>query len=165
MQRLRDYLWVWRNLPSTCRSAGRRAEVHTNIRPLSSGYTAVNWLGNIPLFYPTRAAHFLLFNPCHLSFFSITLPRRHMTPYWSTWTQRSLFFSLLSVSSRSWPSAFWWEKRATHSLNVDPLLKLLKASFLFPQNYFRDTWNIFDFITVLGSITEIVVDLQVIRMM
>ncbi|KAL4634881.1 voltage-dependent R-type calcium channel subunit alpha-1E isoform X3 [Arapaima gigas] len=25
-------------------------------------------------------------------------------------------------------------------------------------NYFRDTWNIFDFITVLGSITEIVVD-------
>lgn len=30
-----------------------------------------------------------------------------------------------------------------------------------PQNYFRDTWNIFDFITVLGSITEIIVDLQV----
>lgn len=29
------------------------------------------------------------------------------------------------------------------------------------QNYFRDTWNIFDFITVLGSITEIIVDLQV----
>ncbi|KAK3539626.1 hypothetical protein QTP70_011045 [Hemibagrus guttatus] len=27
-------------------------------------------------------------------------------------------------------------------------------------NYFRDTWNIFDFITVLGSITEIVVDQQ-----
>lgn len=33
----------------------------------------------------------------------------------------------------------------------------------FQQNYFRDTWNIFDFITVLGSITEIVVDLQVIK--
>lgn len=33
--------------------------------------------------------------------------------------------------------------------------------FLLPQNYFRDTWNIFDFITVLGSITEIIVDLQV----
>lgn len=34
--------------------------------------------------------------------------------------------------------------------------------FFFPlQNYFRDTWNIFDFITVLGSITEIIVDLQV----
>lgn len=33
--------------------------------------------------------------------------------------------------------------------------------FVLPQNYFRDTWNIFDFITVLGSITEIVVDLQV----
>ncbi|OXB84277.1 UNVERIFIED_CONTAM: hypothetical protein H355_007160 [Colinus virginianus] len=26
----------------------------------------------------------------------------------------------------------------------------------FPQNYFRDTWNIFDFITVIGSITEII---------
>ena len=37
------------------------------------------------------------------------------------------------------------------------------VSFMFLQNYFRDTWNIFDFITVLGSITEIVVDLQVIR--
>lgn len=24
------------------------------------------------------------------------------------------------------------------------------------QNYFRDTWNIFDFITVIGSITEII---------
>lgn len=35
--------------------------------------------------------------------------------------------------------------------------------FCFLQNYFRDTWNIFDFITVLGSITEIVVDLQVQR--
>lgn len=33
--------------------------------------------------------------------------------------------------------------------------------FFLPQNYFRDTWNIFDFITVLGSITEIIVDLQV----
>lgn len=28
-------------------------------------------------------------------------------------------------------------------------------SFLL-QNYFRDTWNIFDFITVIGSITEII---------
>lgn len=35
--------------------------------------------------------------------------------------------------------------------------------FISPQNYFRDTWNIFDFITVLGSITEIVVDLQVAK--
>lgn len=35
--------------------------------------------------------------------------------------------------------------------------------FLSTQNYFRDTWNIFDFITVLGSITEIIVDLQVDR--
>lgn len=33
--------------------------------------------------------------------------------------------------------------------------------FFLLQNYFRDTWNIFDFITVLGSITEIIVDLQV----
>lgn len=39
---------------------------------------------------------------------------------------------------------------------------LFVCLFVFlPQNYFRDTWNIFDFITVLGSITEIIVDLQV----
>ncbi|CAI5639566.1 unnamed protein product [Oreochromis niloticus] len=41
--------------------------------------------------------------------------------------------------------------------SVECILKILAFGFL---NYFRDTWNIFDFITVLGSITEIVVDLQ-----
>lgn len=41
--------------------------------------------------------------------------------------------------------------------------KRLNFPFLSTQNYFRDTWNIFDFITVLGSITEIIVDLQVDR--
>uniref|UniRef100_A0A665TW48 Calcium channel, voltage-dependent, R type, alpha 1E subunit a n=1 Tax=Echeneis naucrates TaxID=173247 RepID=A0A665TW48_ECHNA len=44
--------------------------------------------------------------------------------------------------------------------SVECVLKIMAFGFL---NYFRDTWNIFDFITVLGSITEIVVDLQVIR--
>ncbi|KAI2661838.1 Voltage-dependent N-type calcium channel subunit alpha-1B [Labeo rohita] len=34
----------------------------------------------------------------------------------------------------------------------------LNTIVLMMKNYFRDTWNIFDFITVLGSITEIVVD-------
>ncbi|XP_051508877.1 probable voltage-dependent R-type calcium channel subunit alpha-1E [Myxocyprinus asiaticus] len=38
---------------------------------------------------------------------------------------------------------------------VECVLKILAFGFV---NYFRDTWNIFDFITVLGSITEIVVD-------
>uniref|UniRef100_A0A8C7YVF7 Calcium channel, voltage-dependent, R type, alpha 1E subunit a n=1 Tax=Oryzias sinensis TaxID=183150 RepID=A0A8C7YVF7_9TELE len=42
--------------------------------------------------------------------------------------------------------------------SIECVLKILAFGFL---NYFRDTWNIFDFITVLGSITEIVVDLQV----
>lgn len=32
---------------------------------------------------------------------------------------------------------------------------MFPLSFLL-QNYFRDTWNIFDFITVIGSITEII---------
>lgn len=32
---------------------------------------------------------------------------------------------------------------------------MLMAEFTW-QNYFRDTWNIFDFITVIGSITEII---------
>uniref|UniRef100_A0A8C9YHJ4 Calcium voltage-gated channel subunit alpha1 E n=1 Tax=Sander lucioperca TaxID=283035 RepID=A0A8C9YHJ4_SANLU len=41
--------------------------------------------------------------------------------------------------------------------SVECVLKIMAFGFL---NYFRDTWNIFDFITVLGSITEIVVDLQ-----
>uniref|UniRef100_A0A6Q2XVE7 EF-hand domain-containing protein n=1 Tax=Esox lucius TaxID=8010 RepID=A0A6Q2XVE7_ESOLU len=37
--------------------------------------------------------------------------------------------------------------------SVECILKIMAFGFL---NYFRDTWNIFDFITVLGSITEIV---------
>uniref|UniRef100_A0A8C7FGD3 Calcium voltage-gated channel subunit alpha1 E n=1 Tax=Oncorhynchus kisutch TaxID=8019 RepID=A0A8C7FGD3_ONCKI len=37
--------------------------------------------------------------------------------------------------------------------SVECVLKIMAFGFL---NYFRDTWNIFDFITVLGSITEIV---------
>ncbi|XP_061634035.1 voltage-dependent R-type calcium channel subunit alpha-1E [Phyllopteryx taeniolatus] len=41
--------------------------------------------------------------------------------------------------------------------SIECVLKILAFGLL---NYFRDTWNIFDFITVLGSITEIVVDLQ-----
>ncbi|XP_019734524.1 voltage-dependent R-type calcium channel subunit alpha-1E isoform X3 [Hippocampus comes] len=42
--------------------------------------------------------------------------------------------------------------------SLECILKIMAFGFV---NYFRDTWNIFDFITVLGSITEIVVDLQV----
>ncbi|KAM4629755.1 LOW QUALITY PROTEIN: voltage-dependent R-type calcium channel subunit alpha-1E [Polymixia lowei] len=38
--------------------------------------------------------------------------------------------------------------------SIECVLKIMAFGFL---NYFRDTWNIFDFITVLGSITEIVV--------
>uniref|UniRef100_A0A8C2I1U2 Calcium channel, voltage-dependent, R type, alpha 1E subunit b n=1 Tax=Cyprinus carpio TaxID=7962 RepID=A0A8C2I1U2_CYPCA len=41
--------------------------------------------------------------------------------------------------------------------SLECILKIFAFGFM---NYFRDTWNIFDFITVLGSITEIVVDLQ-----
>uniref|UniRef100_A0A667XDH9 Voltage-dependent calcium channel type A subunit alpha-1 n=1 Tax=Myripristis murdjan TaxID=586833 RepID=A0A667XDH9_9TELE len=41
--------------------------------------------------------------------------------------------------------------------SIECVLKIMAFGFL---NYFRDTWNIFDFITVLGSISEIVVDLQ-----
>ncbi|KAJ8383336.1 hypothetical protein AAFF_G00221960 [Aldrovandia affinis] len=41
--------------------------------------------------------------------------------------------------------------------SLECILKIFAFGFL---NYFRDTWNIFDFITVLGSITEIIVDLQ-----
>uniref|UniRef100_A0AAY4DRK3 Voltage-dependent calcium channel type A subunit alpha-1 n=1 Tax=Denticeps clupeoides TaxID=299321 RepID=A0AAY4DRK3_9TELE len=36
--------------------------------------------------------------------------------------------------------------------SMECVLKIMAFGFL---NYFRDTWNIFDFITVLGSITEI----------
>ncbi|KAI5627196.1 voltage-dependent R-type calcium channel subunit alpha-1E isoform X2 [Silurus asotus] len=41
--------------------------------------------------------------------------------------------------------------------SMECILKIMAFGFM---NYFRDTWNIFDFITVLGSISEIVVDLQ-----
>uniref|UniRef100_A0A8C7ZYI2 Calcium channel, voltage-dependent, R type, alpha 1E subunit b n=1 Tax=Oryzias sinensis TaxID=183150 RepID=A0A8C7ZYI2_9TELE len=37
--------------------------------------------------------------------------------------------------------------------SMECILKIMAFGFV---NYFRDTWNIFDFITVLGSITEIV---------
>uniref|UniRef100_A0A8C1R621 Calcium channel, voltage-dependent, R type, alpha 1E subunit b n=1 Tax=Cyprinus carpio TaxID=7962 RepID=A0A8C1R621_CYPCA len=37
-------------------------------------------------------------------------------------------------------------------LSLECILKIFAFGFM---NYFRDTWNIFDFITVLGSITEI----------
>lgn len=30
-------------------------------------------------------------------------------------------------------------------------------SFVFSQNYLKDAWNVFDFVTVLGSITDILV--------
>ncbi|CAM4718037.1 unnamed protein product [Leuciscus chuanchicus] len=39
--------------------------------------------------------------------------------------------------------------------SVECVLKILAFGIM---NYFRDTWNIFDFITVLGSIAEIAVD-------
>uniref|UniRef100_A0A8C6VY45 Calcium voltage-gated channel subunit alpha1 E n=1 Tax=Nothobranchius furzeri TaxID=105023 RepID=A0A8C6VY45_NOTFU len=39
--------------------------------------------------------------------------------------------------------------------SIECVLKIMAFGFL---NYFRDTWNIFDFITVLGSITEIRID-------
>ncbi|XP_069013608.1 voltage-dependent R-type calcium channel subunit alpha-1E-like isoform X4 [Embiotoca jacksoni] len=41
--------------------------------------------------------------------------------------------------------------------SMECILKIMAFGLV---NYFRDTWNIFDFITVLGSISEIVVDLQ-----
>ncbi|XP_056276374.1 voltage-dependent R-type calcium channel subunit alpha-1E-like [Pseudoliparis swirei] len=41
--------------------------------------------------------------------------------------------------------------------SIECILKILAFGVV---NYFRDTWNIFDFITVLGSISEIIVDLQ-----
>uniref|UniRef100_A0A8B9RM96 Voltage-dependent calcium channel type A subunit alpha-1 n=1 Tax=Astyanax mexicanus TaxID=7994 RepID=A0A8B9RM96_ASTMX len=37
--------------------------------------------------------------------------------------------------------------------SLECILKIMAFGFM---NYFRDTWNIFDFITVLGSITEII---------
>uniref|UniRef100_A0A8D2Q3Q9 Voltage-dependent R-type calcium channel subunit alpha n=1 Tax=Zosterops lateralis melanops TaxID=1220523 RepID=A0A8D2Q3Q9_ZOSLA len=41
----------------------------------------------------------------------------------------------------------------TMVFSLECVLKIIAFGFL---NYFRDTWNIFDFITVIGSITEII---------
>ncbi|XP_077188346.1 voltage-dependent R-type calcium channel subunit alpha-1E isoform X1 [Paroedura picta] len=41
----------------------------------------------------------------------------------------------------------------TMVFSLECFLKIIAFGFL---NYFRDTWNIFDFITVIGSITEII---------
>uniref|UniRef100_A0A3Q4BWB4 Voltage-dependent calcium channel alpha-1 subunit IQ domain-containing protein n=1 Tax=Mola mola TaxID=94237 RepID=A0A3Q4BWB4_MOLML len=45
--------------------------------------------------------------------------------------------------------------------SVECVLKIMAFGFL---NYFRDTWNIFDFITVLGSITEIVFNMSFLKL-
>ncbi|XP_032770528.1 voltage-dependent R-type calcium channel subunit alpha-1E isoform X5 [Rattus rattus] len=58
-------------------------------------------------------------------------------------------------------SAPWTYELALKYLNIaftmvfslECVLKVIAFGFL---NYFRDTWNIFDFITVIGSITEII---------
>ncbi|KAM7535837.1 hypothetical protein Aperf_G00000089186 [Anoplocephala perfoliata] len=42
----------------------------------------------------------------------------------------------------------------TVMFTVESLLKILAFG---PRNYFRDSWNVFDFITVIGSITDVLV--------
>lgn len=49
-----------------------------------------------------------------------------------------------------WPSTL----QACHP--TPELKSTFPLSLFLLQNYFRDTWNIFDFITVIGSITEII---------
>ena len=42
----------------------------------------------------------------------------------------------------------------------DPAAQLARCPFLF-QNYFKDSWNTFDFVTVVGSIVDVTKLLQI----
>uniref|UniRef100_A0A3B3XZ87 Voltage-dependent calcium channel alpha-1 subunit IQ domain-containing protein n=1 Tax=Poecilia mexicana TaxID=48701 RepID=A0A3B3XZ87_9TELE len=70
---------------------------------------------------------------------------------------------------RGTDSGTLWHRLLLSTRSYDAVLKHLNTAFTvlfsmecilkimaFGLNYFRDTWNIFDFITVLGSITEII---------
>lgn len=50
-----------------------------------------------------------------------------------------------------------------HTVSIRIINDIRRSAIPFPvQNYFRDRWNIFDFITVIGSITDVLVsELQV----
>lgn len=55
------------------------------------------------------------------------------------------------------PVSSVWGRGCPSTLQTGrPDLKSLLLLCFLLQNYFRDTWNIFDFITVIGSITEII---------
>lgn len=62
------------------------------------------------------------------------------------WAARSPPLAMSSFGP--WPSTF--------RPAIPELKSLFPLSLFLLQNYFRDTWNIFDFITVIGSITEII---------
>lgn len=73
----------------------------------------------------------IVFNLCHFNHFSSVQPDSTDTGYWY-W----LYFK---------------------SLCVFILAMIFFISSLSQQNYFRDAWNIFDFVSILGSITDILV--------
>uniref|UniRef100_A0A8C2DW60 Voltage-dependent P/Q-type calcium channel subunit alpha-1A n=1 Tax=Cyprinus carpio TaxID=7962 RepID=A0A8C2DW60_CYPCA len=74
--------------------------------------------------------------------------------FFTTW---ALFFSVIGFwlcLTRLFLICFVWFL----DLCNPPLAQLTIASMSFlPQNYFKDAWNIFDCVTVLGSITDILV--------
>ncbi|XP_029473647.1 voltage-dependent R-type calcium channel subunit alpha-1E isoform X4 [Rhinatrema bivittatum] len=63
---------------------------------------------------------------------------------------------MMKYSSAPWPYELalkYLNIAFTMLFSLECILKIIAFGFL---NYFRDTWNIFDFITVVGSITEII---------
>ncbi|XP_030062440.1 voltage-dependent R-type calcium channel subunit alpha-1E [Microcaecilia unicolor] len=63
---------------------------------------------------------------------------------------------MMKYSSAPWPYELalkYLNIAFTILFSLECILKIIAFGFL---NYFRDTWNIFDFITVVGSITEII---------
>ncbi|VDL92504.1 unnamed protein product [Schistocephalus solidus] len=73
--------------------------------------------------------------------------------------ERSITFPLvIDVNTRSYESycsaLMYLNTAFTCMFTVECLLKIMAFG---PKNYFRDRWNIFDFITVIGSVTDVLV--------
>jgi len=69
----------------------------------------------------------------------------------------SLFFSICSIIDRGYTSGTLVRTFKIVFQRMLPMLTSFQRMLLLLQNYFKDSWNVFDFITVVGSIIDVLV--------